>query len=111
MRAIEGERVHFPNQGRTRNVSAQRRAHLKKKFNLTPEQYDHMSEAQHGVCAICGQPERSKRGPDVKPLSVDHDHQTGRIRGLLCDRCNVGLGRFLDSTELLEKALEYLRIN
>jgi len=59
-------------------------------------------EEQEGVCAICFDP------PTVRPLSVDHDHKTGKARGLLCKRCNLGLGLFLDSQSRLEAAADYL---
>lgn len=62
-----------------------------------------MLAAQKGRCEIC------KRLPGTKELAVDHDHRTDRVRGLLCFRCNVGIGQFDDSAELLLKAAEYLR--
>jgi hypothetical protein len=58
--------------------------------------------AQDGRCAICG----AERG--TRRLAIDHDHTTGFIRGLLCVRCNTGLGSFRDDPELLRKAIEYL---
>lgn len=63
-----------------------------------------MFASQGGVCAICRQPE----GREGRSLSVDHDHDSGVVRGLLCDSCNVGLGRFRDDPELVRSALEYL---
>lgn len=65
-----------------------------------------MSESQGGVCKICRRPPAfSTRGV----LYVDHCHDTGRIRGLLCGQCNVGMGAFRDNAELLEIAATYLR--
>ncbi len=82
----------------------------KKKYGITPEQYDELLALQRGVCAICGQPERSKtRNGHVKALAVDHDHETGEVRGLLCDNCNRGLGHFKDDAERLAAAVAYLR--
>jgi hypothetical protein len=74
-----------------------RRSHrLRTRFGITLTQYDEMLAKQHGVCAICFQPETTlyKRNgiEKAKPLSVDHDHVTGRVRGLLCFRCNAYLG-------------------
>ena len=69
---------------------------------MTVEQYAEMLDAQGGVCAICNQ--KCK-----KRLSVDHDHITGEIRGLLCRRCNLVLGEMLDSVELMSSAIQYLR--
>jgi hypothetical protein len=63
--------------------------HLKATYGITPEQYDEMLSAQGGTCAICAAPPRPSRR-----LAVDHDHQTGKIRGLLCGLCNVSLGRY-----------------
>ena len=82
-----------------------RRKHLFRKHRLTIAQYDQMLQAQGGVCAICHQPEMVERN---RHLAVDHDHRTGRIRGLLCLRCNRGLGLFLDLPERLRAAASYL---
>jgi hypothetical protein len=60
---------------------------------------------QHSVCRICGTDNPGGRG---KVFSVDHDHQTGKVRGLLCHHCNVGLGNFKDSIDILKKAISYL---
>lgn len=81
-----------------------RRAQLKIKFGLTIEQYDELVRQANGVCAICEQPESLKRR-----LSVDHDHATGELRGLLCNRCNTVLGHIDDDPSLLEKIPKYLR--
>lgn len=75
-------------------------------FGLTPDEFRQMEETQNGVCAICEQPETDKRN---HRLAVDHDHDTGRIRGLLCKSCNIGLGMFRDSTNNLRRAINYLR--
>jgi hypothetical protein len=60
-----------------------------------------MIEAQGGLCAICA-------GPLDRP-HVDHDHETGKVRGILCFNCNAGLGKFKDSVEIADAATEYLR--
>lgn len=80
-----------------------RRSRLWRKFKITPEEYDELLKKQNGVCAICsGRDEK-------KELAVDHDHTTGKIRGLLCSNCNPGIGFMKDSIELLEKAIAYLK--
>jgi hypothetical protein len=79
-----------------------RSSSLRIKYGITQEQYDEMVRRQNGLCAICA------HAPSKKILVVDHDHQTGAIRGLLCDGCNVGLGRFGDNPGLLAAALRYL---
>ncbi len=64
--------------------------------------YERLLAAQNGGCAICGKEANGNR------LSVDHDHGTGRVRGLLCQQCNTGLGGFRDDPALLERAIAYL---
>lgn len=73
---------------------------------ITKAQYDGLFEKQGGCCAICGIHE-SLAG--IKKLAIDHCHTEGHVRGLLCARCNTGLGQFRDSKDLLAKAIEYLR--
>jgi hypothetical protein len=80
-----------------------RKSHLKRKYGMTIEDYDRMLEAQGGGCAICGRPPRE----DIS-LHVDHDHETGRIRGLLCFPCNNTLGDFKDDATRLYAAADYL---
>jgi hypothetical protein len=68
-----------------------------------------MVEAQGGLCAICFKPEvRRKEDGTLRALAVDHDHVTGRIRKLLCHRCNLGLGHFDDDIMRLVSAVTYL---
>ena len=88
------------------NKEKLRNNHLKKKYNITVEEYDLLFSKQNGVCAICGKPETSTK---TSNLAVDHNHLTGDIRGLLCNKCNRGLGYFEDSPELLYKAIKYLK--
>lgn len=85
-----------------RRAAQDRRSYLKRKYGITPEQYDEMLAAQGGDCAICGRP------PKKISLHVDHDHQTGAIRLLLCFLCNNLLGDAGDDPALLEKAASYL---
>ena len=75
-------------------------AYRYRKYGISQEIYDEMYLRQKGRCSICG------RIPPKK-LYVDHDHATGSVRGLLCNRCNVSL-HLLDNEDLLEKALNYL---
>ncbi len=71
------------------------------KYSLSREAYQALLHAQGGVCAICG------IGPE-KPLRVDHCHDSLRVRGLLCDACNTGLGQFKDNADYLRRAIDYL---
>jgi hypothetical protein len=89
---------------------AARKSGLKKCFNMTIEDYDKLFTIQNGLCAICNKEEtilHHSTKEKVK-LSVDHNHQTNKIRGLLCTLCNFGIGYFKDSSELLRKAASYL---
>lgn len=81
-----------------------KKRYLKKLYGITIEQYEEMLTNQKGGCAICG--EKNKNG---KYLFVDHDHATGKVRGLLCVRCNFLVGSSRESIGLLEKALDYIR--
>ena len=77
--------------------------HIKKKYGITDIQYAELLSAQDGVCAIC-----FKR-PTKRRLAVDHDHKTGKIRGLLCYPCNYFILGRTAKAELLFKAFEYLK--
>ena len=73
------------------------------KFGITAAEYHSMLEAQNGVCAIClGVNKNGKR------LSVDHNHETGKVRGLLCQRCNLCIGQFEEDQGTLLRAVDYL---
>jgi len=78
--------------------------HRAKKRIVTHEQYEAMLKEQGGACAICGQPQAQ----EGRMLCADHDHQTGQIRGLLCDVCNLGIGYFRDDPERCIQAARYL---
>lgn len=85
------------------------RWHLKAKYGIDQARYDAMHAEQGGVCAICCQPERRKMaGGSIMPLSVDHDHATGTVRGLLCADCNSMLGYARDSQATMRAAIAYL---
>ena len=80
-----------------------RNAALVRKYGVTLAEYETMLADQNGVCAIC-----ETTNDTVRPLAVDHDHTTGKVRGLLCDRCNPGIGYFRDKIDVLRKAITYL---
>lgn len=83
---------------------------LKSEYGISAEHYDNMLEQQGDVCAICKQPETTYDARvGVKRLAVDHCHTTGQVRGLLCAKCNRGLGHFNHCADGLQKAIEYLR--
>lgn len=82
---------------------------LKRDFGITVEEYRRMWDKQKGVCALCAKPETAKhQNGTVKSLAVDHCHDTGKIRGLLCWVCNTGIGKLQDSPALLRLAAEYI---
>jgi len=82
-----------------------RKAHFKRQYNLTLEEYDQMFKDQNGCCKICNTSQTKLK----KILCVDHDHKTGLVRGLLCHNCNRMLGSAKDSKEVLLNAIEYLK--
>jgi hypothetical protein len=73
-------------------------------YGITLEKYNELFEKQNGVCAICGTSTN-------KPLYIDHNHKTGEVRGLLCVKCNSGIGFFMDNSHLLISAIRYLDKN
>ena len=75
-----------------------------RQYGITVEEYDVLYEEQNRGCAICFAP----TGSNNKRLAVDHNHETGEVRGLLCDDCNIGLGKFKDNPNLLDTAINYL---
>jgi hypothetical protein len=84
------------------------RYHVKAKYGVNTFIYQNLLEQQNYVCAICKRPEVSTYKSKVRPLSVDHNHKTGKVRGLLCDRCNRTLGSALEDKEILLQAALYL---
>lgn len=83
------------------NKDKTRAYHLKSKFDITQDDYDRMLDDQGSACAICGT-------SYDKTYHVDHDHDTGEVRGLLCDCCNRGLGYFKDNPSIMASAITYL---
>ena len=86
-----------PNRSRARRLKA---------YGLTIQDYNRLLESQGGVCSIC------KKTDDLRPnLSVDHDHVTGMVRGLLCTRCNSALGIVLEDVKTINAMAQYLELN
>lgn len=80
---------------------ASRKNNLKHRYGITEDDYHKMVEDQQCKCKICG-------SKPIKPLYVDHCHETKKVRGLLCHQCNVALGHMNDDPQRLEKAISYL---
>ena len=97
-------------QYRKDNPQLQRGYDLKRRFGITQADYDRMVVAQCGACQICGLvPSEDPDAPrGYRLLVVDHDHVTGKVRGLLCNNCNTMLGQAKDNIETLTKSIEYL---
>lgn len=82
--------------------ATKRKVRLKKKYGITVEEYEAMEAAQGGKCFLCGSEHKRRK------LNVDHCHATGRVRGLLCDKCNLAIGLLEDNPMLVEKVRGYL---
>lgn len=85
--------------------AALRRRRLRNKFGLSVAEFDSLFEAQGFCCAIC---KSKKPHGRFARFHVDHDHRTDEVRGLLCNRCNIGLGMFLDDPKRLRMATQYI---
>ena len=85
-----------------------REAAIQMNFGITLDHYHALLREQGGGCAICGSSVGVGKLGRLTRLAVDHCHQSGVVRGILCYRCNAGLGHFLDRIPLLQKAIQYL---
>jgi hypothetical protein len=81
---------------------------IERAYGITLKEYENLYIKQNGMCAICHHPEPVK---SRLFLAVDHDHKTGKVRGLLCSKCNMAIGSFGDSVEYLLSAIRYLKNN
>lgn len=88
-----------------RNVEKVREGAWRRRYGVTREDYDAMLERQNGVCGICGTKEPGKGN---KYFHIDHDHDTKKVRGLLCDKCNRGIGLLGDNALVVIEAYKYL---
>ena len=91
------------------NAESLRNMQLKNKFGIDISQYDLLLESQNYKCAICGSTETGAKGK--KYFNVDHCHETGKVRGLLCKPCNIMLGEAKDNPTILSKAIDYLKVD
>ena len=102
---------HWEAQSRDKKFRSQKNQNLRQQYGITIDQYEWLLSERNGVCWICLRPEERKRiqkAQYLDSLYVDHNHQSGIIRGLLCGKCNTGIGAFEDDPERIIKAAEYL---
>jgi len=87
-------------------------SHLKRKYGITFDDYQKLYDAQGGKCKICDGTVSNRKWKDGRTqwmkLFVDHDHKTGKVRGLLCNTCNFGIAALKDNVEILQSAIRYL---
>jgi|694.fasta_scaffold41796_19 hypothetical protein len=95
---------------RDNNKDKRKNGMLLWRFNITLEEYQVLFETQGGVCKICNNPETAKKNKseELRMLAVDHDHNTGKVRGLLCARCNVQLGHYEKTKPRAQEFENYL---
>ena len=98
------ERIRVQDRARPREQIKNTR--LRNDYGITLDDFNRMREQQNYCCAVCGVHEDLS---GVKRLAIDHCHTEGHIRGLLCSKCNTGLGLFRDNIDFLSKAIEYLK--
>lgn len=91
------------------NLCKNRQKRYRKKYRMKISDYDRMLLEQDGKCRVCKRPDNTKSNTSY--FDVDHDHSTGKVRGLLCHSCNKALGFFNDNIELLKEAINYLNSN
>lgn len=94
---------------RANNPDKNRQYYLSTTYGITQKVYQELFDRQNGLCAICGTHKPGRKGTVY--FAVDHDHATGEIRGLLCQRCNLILGHAQDQEDVLVKAIDYLRVH
>jgi nitrate/TMAO reductase-like tetraheme cytochrome c subunit len=103
---IENRNKRWRMRNKNKMYGQRRKDFLKFRYNLTEVEYNEMLKKQNFACAICESTESQTKMSEH--FFVDHDHETGEIRGLLCQSCNSGLGYFKDSIDSLKMAVSYL---
>lgn len=87
------------------NKTIRKDQNLRRLYGISLEEYNTMFAEQEGCCAICGTHQMQLK----RALAVDHDHDTGKVRALLCTHCNTALGSFFENEETILRALDYLK--
>jgi hypothetical protein len=106
--SVEGGRADYLREHRENYPMDWKDHDLRKNFDITLADYTQMAVTQGGKCAICNCEETAVRGGKAKALAVDHDHATGKIRGLLCSACNTAMGKLKDNRDILLAMIRYL---
>jgi hypothetical protein len=94
--------------GKLKAKAKDRRNHLKKNYGITVEDFDALLAKQNGRCAICGTDDPPRYKSNRGGWHVDHDHSTGRVRGVLCPLCNVAIGHFKEDVNRMSNAIKYI---
>lgn len=102
----ENKHIFFEKENTPEFKAKSKAKSLKRNYGITSDQFDQLNTIQQGLCAICNKPENHKH---KKHLSVDHNHKTGKVRGLLCHSCNVVLGLIKEDLGILESIKQYLK--
>lgn len=105
--ALRSQKRSHHHANRARLIAEMRRRYISRTYSIQLEDKAAMLWAQGGVCSIC----RRDLDADDRNTHLDHDHATGRLRGVLCHGCNVGLGAFRDDPDRMRRAIAYLRAN
>ncbi len=93
---------------RIRIRKSTKKFNLRHVYNISLEEYNAMVEKQQGLCAICGKPEKVFNQYGLRNLCVDHNHETGKVRALLCSHCNHMIGNAKENIETLANAIKYI---
>lgn len=88
-----------------KRASYTRKSKLKSTYGISLNEYNELLKVQGNCCAICKKPQQEQK----RNFAVDHDHNTGKIRGLLCIKCNRGIGLLQDNVDIIQEAVKYLR--
>lgn len=96
---------------RDKNPDKTQHMYIIKEYGISSDQYKELLTKQNNLCKICKRPETTidPRNKKLRRLCIDHDHKTGKVRGLLCQKCNSMLGFFDDNIQILENAISYLK--
>lgn len=105
-------RAEYQREWRKNNLERERGYKFKHRYGISLDEYQQLLETQNHKCAACKNPDTSvTHMGQTKPLSVDHDHVTGKVRGLLCHKCNIALGLLNDDKERIMALANYIKGN